>query len=119
MLPCTPQVIVVRVRNRKPCGLTRSPPPAPAPGRRTFTAGATVTLLAGAHQAHVQAVNGAQLVVAQGRTAAMLVELATNALHYEGLEFGTVHLDLTPKKVTLRVERVCQPLHLAEPPGNA
>ena len=57
-----------------------------------------------------------QLVVAQGRTAAMLVELATNALHYEGLEFGTVHLDLTPKKVTLRVERVCQPLHLADRP---
>ena len=69
-----------------------------------------MTLLAGAH---VQAVG--QLVIAQGRTAAMLVELATNALHYEGLEFGTVHLDLTPKKVTLRVERVCQPLHLAEP----
>ena len=83
-------------------------------GRRTFTVGATVTLLAGAHP---QPSSG-QLVIAQGRTAAMLVELATNALHYEGLEFGTVHLDLTPKKVTLRVERVCQPVHLAEPPGN-
>jgi hypothetical protein len=84
-------------------------------GRRTFTLGECVTLLAGAHP---QPANG-PLVVAQGRTAAMLVELVTNALHFEDLEFGTVHLDLTPKKVTLRVERVCQPVHLAEPPGNA
>jgi hypothetical protein len=85
---------------------------APA-GRKTFAPGTRVTLLAGAHPPTADEALG-QSVIAQGRTAAMLVELALGALHYEDLEFGTVHLDLTPKKVTLRVERVCQPVHLAE-----
>lgn len=72
-------------------------------GRRVFPAGGAVTLTA-----------GGQSLTLTGREAAMLVDLALAARLITEVEFGTVHLDLTPKKVTLRLERVCQPLHLAD-----
>ena len=74
-------------------------------GRRTFPAGGSVTLTA-----------GGQSLTLTGREAAALVDFALHAGAIADVAFGTVHLDLTPKKVTLRVERVCQPLHLAEAP---
>ena len=72
-------------------------------GRRVFPTGGSVTLTA-----------GGQSLTLTGREAAAVADFALNAALIAAVEVGTVHLDLTPKKVTLRVERVCQPLHLAD-----
>lgn len=73
-------------------------------GRRVFPPDGTLTVTA-----------GGQSITLTGREAAAVADFALNARAIADVEYGTVRFDLTPKKVTLRVERVGQPLHLGEP----
>lgn len=72
-------------------------------GRRTFPACAAVTVdVAG------------QRRVLTGREAALVAELVLAAPEIAGVPFGTVHLDLRPNAVQLRLEALRQVVRVSD-----